>query len=64
MQTDLQSEKARGVLDLEKLALALAIIVILSVTLITSLSLSGRNAAPGDPAASERQFPNPELKAL
>jgi hypothetical protein len=64
METELQSEKARHVLDLEKLSLTLTIIVILFVTLISSLSLVGRDATAGNPAASERKFPSPELKAL
>jgi len=64
METELQSEKARRVLDWEKLALALAIIVIFFVTLIVSFSLINRDVMLDNPAVSPRKYPNPELKAL
>ena len=48
----------------EKLLLALMVIGLAFMLLATLLPLAGRDAAPTEPAVSEKKFPNPELRVL
>ena len=59
-----QSKQATRYTGPEKLLLALMVIALLFIALATVLPLAGRDAAPHDPAVSERKVPNPQLRVL
>jgi len=64
MTAERQGKQANGYTGSEKLLLALLVIGLAFMVLATLLPLAGRDAAPPEPAVSERIFPGPQLRIL
>jgi hypothetical protein len=62
MTAEQKGKQATRYTGSEKLLLALLVIGLAFMVLATVLPLAGRDAAPSDPAVSERKFPNPQLR--